>query len=82
MDDDDGCALDALLMFQYTGNYTTRSFSARTPNPHENIRGLLLVKYHCEVGLLADKYDLPDLKELASLRAKHVAAEYLPAAQA
>ena len=48
---------------------------------NQDIRCLLLVKYHSEVGLLADKYNVPDLRELASLRAKQIAIQYLPAAR-
>ena len=81
MDDDDSCALDALLMLKCTGNYSVRSVSAGNPTANEDIRALLLVKYHSDVGLLADKYDVPDLRELASLRVKQIAIQYLPAAR-
>lgn len=77
MNDDDGYALDSMLMFLYTGEYgySLKSWHAETGAPSSNIYRLLVIKYHIEVVLLADKYDVPDLKELATLCATNNARD-------
>jgi len=77
MHDDDVWALDALLVFLYTGNYFKNRWCAETGAADSDIYGLLLVKHHIEVVLLADKYDVPGLKEYAILSAKQAADEHL-----
>ena len=81
MNDDDCHALDSLLVFLYLGLYDSGRWRAETPFRDADASCLLLVKFHTEVFLLADKYGVPDLKELANVFAKE-AAEQLLAIQA
>jgi len=77
MHDDDVCALDSLLMFLYIGSYNVRRWNTTTALRHADEFRLLLIKYHTEVFLLADKYDVPGLRDFASLAAKDAAERLL-----
>jgi len=79
MNDDDSCALDALLRFVYTGQYNLQSWADQTPK--SDMDDFLVVRFHTEVLLLADKYDVPDLKEFAAMGVR-LAAARLPAVEA
>jgi hypothetical protein len=77
MNDDDESALEAFLMFLYTGIYSASRWQIESAAEECDIHGLLLVKYHIEVSLLADKYGIPDLRTLATFAAKYAATEGL-----
>jgi len=73
MHDKDEFAVAALLMFLYTGRYSHDCYVGQPIATDTDTRMLVSVKNHTEVILLADKYLLPALKELATLNAKHCA---------
>jgi len=77
MNEDNEFALGALLVFLYTGLYPRDGYVGSKYAYAADIRALLHLKYHTEVILLADKYVLPALKELAVLNAKHYAGVLL-----
>jgi len=78
MSDDDEHALEAVLRFLYTGGYSIGRWKTGTAAEDSDIYDLLLVKYLIEVCLLADKYDIPDLRKLATLAAKYATTKCLP----